>query len=119
MKLHAWNMTEYERLVYLDADALVLQNTDHLFTELYMPTRWHLASVLIPMPKTNLTLSGFFVIQPDELVFQTLLSGRRAGAPDRSRVYWLHRRWILSRHTSRETVRRRAPYAGNLNCSVS
>ncbi len=30
-KLHVWNMTEYERVVYLDSDVLVLTNIDHLF----------------------------------------------------------------------------------------
>lgn len=30
-KLHAWNLTEYERIVYLDLDVLVVSNIDHLF----------------------------------------------------------------------------------------
>lgn len=31
-KLRAWQLTEYERVVFLDADMLVLQNMDELFT---------------------------------------------------------------------------------------
>ena len=31
-KLHAWNLTDYERVVYLDADNLVLRNADELFS---------------------------------------------------------------------------------------
>lgn len=31
-KLRAWQLTDYERVVFLDADMLVLQNTDELFT---------------------------------------------------------------------------------------
>jgi len=31
-KLRMWEMTEYERLVYLDADMVVLHNIDHLFS---------------------------------------------------------------------------------------
>jgi glycogenin glucosyltransferase len=30
-KFHVWTLTHYERLVYLDADTLVLQNIDSLF----------------------------------------------------------------------------------------
>ena len=30
-KLHAWQLTEYERVVYIDADTLVLGGLDHLF----------------------------------------------------------------------------------------
>ena len=31
-KLHLWNLTEFERVLYLDADTLVLSNLDHLFS---------------------------------------------------------------------------------------
>ncbi|KAI6191903.1 hypothetical protein M3Y97_00278000 [Aphelenchoides bicaudatus] len=31
-KLHAWRLTEYEKAVFLDADTLVLQNVDELFS---------------------------------------------------------------------------------------
>ena len=30
-KLHLWRMTRYERVVYLDADNLVVHNMDELF----------------------------------------------------------------------------------------
>ena len=31
-KLHAWKLVEYEKCVFLDADTLVLQNVDDLFS---------------------------------------------------------------------------------------
>ncbi len=31
-KLHVWNLVEFEKVVYIDADALVLQNVDELFS---------------------------------------------------------------------------------------
>ena len=30
-KLHIWDMTEYDKVVYIDADVLVLENVDELF----------------------------------------------------------------------------------------
>jgi alpha-N-acetylglucosamine transferase len=34
-KLRAWELTEFERVVFLDADTIVLQNVDELFTRPY------------------------------------------------------------------------------------
>ena len=31
-KLHLFGLTQYKRLIYLDADGLVLRNMDHLFS---------------------------------------------------------------------------------------
>eukprot|EP00960_Hanusia_phi_P020257 598278-Hanusia_phi.AAC.4 len=33
MKLHLWELTEYRKMVYLDADMVVRRNIDHLFDE--------------------------------------------------------------------------------------
>ena len=39
-KLKLWEMVEYERVVYLDADMLCCKNIDHLFTELHEKAFW-------------------------------------------------------------------------------
>ncbi len=33
-KIQLWSLTQYSRVLYLDADTLPLQNLDHLFTAL-------------------------------------------------------------------------------------
>ena len=30
-KLHVWSLTQYDRVVYMDADMIVLENSDELF----------------------------------------------------------------------------------------
>lgn len=30
-KLHCWLMTDYERVIYLDADNIIVNNMDHTF----------------------------------------------------------------------------------------
>ena len=56
-KLHVWNLIEYERVVYLDADNIALRNTDDLFScghfcAVYMnPCHFH-TGVLAITPST-------------------------------------------------------------------
>ena len=66
LKLHCWNLTAFHRVVYLDADSIVLGDVTHLFTSLPLPSRQHVASVRIPT--VNSTQSGLLVIQPQEQV---------------------------------------------------
>lgn len=60
-KLRAWQLTEFSKVVFLDADTLVLQNIDELFTRPYfaaapdflMPDRFNSGvMVLDPSPRT-------------------------------------------------------------------
>ena len=66
LKLHCWNLTAFHRVVYLDADSIVLSDVTHMFTSLPLPSRQHVASVRIPT--VNSTQSGLLVIQPQEQV---------------------------------------------------
>jgi len=58
-KLHAWNLTEFDKLVYLDADTLVLQNVDELFDrpsfaagpDYFVPDRFN-SGVMVLEPST-------------------------------------------------------------------
>jgi hypothetical protein len=66
-KLHLWNMTEYERVIYLDADNIVLNQTiiEELFycghfCVVYMnPCHFH---------------TGLMVVKPDAAVLQSMLA---------------------------------------------
>ncbi|MEO7329950.1 MAG: glycosyltransferase family 8 protein [Minicystis sp.] len=60
-KLRAWELTEFDKVVFLDADTLVLQNIDELFDrpeiaaapDFFMPDRFNSGvMVLVPSPKT-------------------------------------------------------------------
>nr|CCA16211.1 glycosyl transferase putative [Albugo laibachii Nc14] len=63
-KLHVWNLLEYDRVVYLDADNIVLRNADELFMcgpfcAVFMnPCHFH---------------TGLLVVTPDKEEYQRLL----------------------------------------------
>lgn len=65
-KLHAWNLTEYKKAVFLDADALVLQNVDELFDREELS-----AAPDVGWPDCFNT--GVFVFRPSTQTFQALL----------------------------------------------
>lgn len=66
-KLRAWQLTEFERVVFLDADTLVLQNVDDLFErpefaaapDFFMPDRFN---------------SGVMVLRPSEATFSRMVA---------------------------------------------
>uniref|UniRef100_M4BNY6 RxLR effector candidate protein n=1 Tax=Hyaloperonospora arabidopsidis (strain Emoy2) TaxID=559515 RepID=M4BNY6_HYAAE len=65
-KLHVWNMIEYERVVYLDADNVLIRNADELFLcgdfcAVFMnPCHFH---------------TGLLVVTPSATEYQRLLEG--------------------------------------------
>lgn len=65
-KLHLWNLTEFTKVVYLDADILVLQSVDELFER----PGFAAAPDLMPPDTFN---SGVMVIEPDASVHTALL----------------------------------------------
>jgi len=63
-KLHLWNFTDYERIIYLDADNVILHSMDELFM------CGHFCVVFMNMCVFH---TGLMVIKPDTAVFQDML----------------------------------------------
>lgn len=66
-KLHLWNTTAYDTLVYIDADAIVVDNTDELA---HRPAN----SAAPDMMPPDVFNSGVMVIQPDADEFATMMA---------------------------------------------
>jgi alpha-N-acetylglucosamine transferase len=69
-KLRLWELDEYRKLVYLDADTLVLQNIDELFEYPAFSAAPNLYEGAGDLTRMN---SGVFVAQPSRLVFADML----------------------------------------------
>ncbi|XP_044764653.1 uncharacterized protein LOC123321268 isoform X3 [Coccinella septempunctata] len=65
-KLHCWQLTEYEKCVFLDADTLVLQNCDELFEREELS-----AAPDVGWP--DCFNSGVFVYRPSEETYNSLV----------------------------------------------
>lgn len=72
-KLQIWGLTQFEKIVFLDSDMLIVRNIDRLFE--YEPFSAVVAGSLYPGNEhwTELN-SGIMVIVPDENVKQNLMS---------------------------------------------
>lgn len=65
-KIHCWNLTQYRKCVFLDADTLVVQNLDELFE------RDELSAVPdIGWP--DCFNSGVFVFEPSRATYEAIL----------------------------------------------
>ncbi|KAH3667318.1 hypothetical protein OGAPHI_002967 [Ogataea philodendri] len=69
-KINLWKLTQFSKLVYLDADTLPLQNLDHLF-DLEFSSNQIVAASDIGWP--DLFNTGVFVLQPNLAVYKDLL----------------------------------------------
>lgn len=67
-KLHVWNLTRFQKVVYLDADTLVVANIDELFT---LPCSFAAAPDIFPPDRFN---AGVMVIEPNAQVFRDMLA---------------------------------------------
>ena len=76
-KLRLWELTQYERVVFLDADAIVVRNIDKLFGYPEFCGAPNLYESLDDMHRLN---SGVFVAQPSTATFADMLE--RLDAPD-------------------------------------
>jgi len=65
MKLHLWNLTEYDRVIYMDADNVVLHNMDELFL------CGDFCAVFMNMAVFH---TGLLVIKPDKEEYQKMLN---------------------------------------------
>ena len=69
-KLHIFNYEEYERIIFLDSDLIVVKSIDHLFTEV---TGDFAACACTPYWEDRFN-SGVMVIRPDNRVFQDMIA---------------------------------------------
>ena len=79
-KLRLWQLTDYQRVVFLDADTLVIHNIDKLFGYPQFSGAPNLYESLQDMHRLN---SGVFVAEPSEDTFTHMM--RALDAPE---AYW-------------------------------
>ena len=79
-KLHVWRLTDYQRVVFLDADTLVVRNIDKLFGYPEFSAAPNLYRTLADMHRLN---SGVFVAAPAEATYRSML--KRLDAPE---AFW-------------------------------
>jgi alpha-N-acetylglucosamine transferase len=76
-KLRLWQLVEYERCVFIDADAIVLKNIDKLFAYPEFSAAPNVYESLADFHRMN---SGVFVATPSEATFRRMLE--RLDEPD-------------------------------------
>lgn len=69
-KLRLWELDQYERLVFIDADAIVLKNIDRLFGYPEFCAAPNLYESLADFGRLN---SGVFVARPDKATFEAMV----------------------------------------------
>ena len=79
-KLRLWELERYERVVFLDADTLVVKNIDRLFGYPEFSAAPNLYETLGDMHRLN---SGVFVAQPAQTTFMQMLE-----TLDQPDAYW-------------------------------
>ncbi|WEX76946.1 glycosyl transferase [Sinorhizobium numidicum] len=79
-KLRLWQLVEYERCVFIDADAIVLRNIDKLFRYPEFSAAPNVYESLADFHRLN---SGVFVAEPSLATFERMLA-----ALDRPGAFW-------------------------------
>lgn len=79
-KLRLWQLTEYRRCVFIDADAIVLRNIDRLFAYPEFSAAPNVYESLADFHRLN---SGVFVAEPSWATFDSMLT--QLDAPD---AFW-------------------------------
>jgi alpha-N-acetylglucosamine transferase len=80
VKLRLWQLTEYSKVVFIDADAIVLRNCDRLFDYPEFSAAPNVYESLVDFRRMN---SGVFVAQPSNYTFEVML--KKLDAPG---VFW-------------------------------
>lgn len=78
-KIHVWRQTQFQRIVFLDADTLPLQNLDHLFE---LTNGLDASTPIAACPDIgwpDIFNSGVFVTIPNNSLYNTLVGRARAG----------------------------------------
>ncbi|WP_424932958.1 glycosyltransferase [Amaricoccus macauensis] len=71
VKLRLWQLTRYEKIVFIDADALVLRNLDRLFDYPEFSAAPNVYESLVDFRRMN---SGVFAARPSEATFNAMLT---------------------------------------------
>lgn len=72
-KLHIFNQTQYDKVVYLDIDMLILRNIDELFEHEHMSATN--AGGMLPRKSSWIHInSGLFVLEPSHKLFKDMVS---------------------------------------------
>lgn len=79
-KLRLWQLTDYDRIVFLDADTLMLQNCDLLFDYPQFCAAPNVYESLADFHRMN---SGVFTARPDEATFAAMMAEL-----DRPGMFW-------------------------------
>lgn len=80
LKLRAWEFTEFDKLVFLDADTVAIRNIDGLFEYPAFSAAPNLYESLSDFHRIN---SGVMVLEPSRMVFEAMLL-----ALDAPGAYW-------------------------------
>jgi len=86
-KLKVWTFTEYEKVLFLDADTLMVQNIGHLFnydefTAPYTPTNCQCHAKYETQPFYFTISSGFFICEPSDSRYQQMMELASGPSPD-------------------------------------
>lgn len=79
-KLRLWELVEYERCVFIDADAIVLKNVDKLFAYPEFSAAPNVYESLVDFRRMN---SGVFVARPSQETFRKMLA-----VLDQPDIFW-------------------------------
>lgn len=83
-KLYMWGLTQFEKIVFVDADMIVTANIDHLFEKKAFSAA--LAGVLFPTGKDIKILnSGLLVVEPNHEILEGLLKIAKELIPEMKR----------------------------------
>ncbi|KAL6076854.1 exostoses (multiple)-like 2 [Balamuthia mandrillaris] len=78
MRFHAWNLTEYDRLIYMDCDIMLLDNVDELFEMPLEHDEIYASYFAAPGVVTWGLNSGIMVLRPSEATCVAMLKEWRA-----------------------------------------
>ena len=86
-KLNVWTLTRFDKVLFLDADTLMVQNIDHLFNESeltapYTPTNCQCHADFHNNPIYFTISSGFFLCKPSIDRFEHMVAIASGPSPD-------------------------------------
>ena len=74
LKLYAWLLTDYHRVVHLDMDSMVLQSMDELYDLEHLDLIYTCDyGMMTPGSTACPVQGGFFVLRPDPAIFHELV----------------------------------------------